>query len=85
MTEELAVEMERALLGCTTHCSGVLMTWHRCFEKCETDAEMQAIGRCLLERSQGRLDRAKRLWSDRGINRERLLAPFIAVLFHLRQ
>jgi len=80
---EMAVEMERALLGCTTHCSGVLMTWHRCIEQCQSPEEIAAIGHVLLERSEARLERAKKCWSDRGINRERLLQPFIAQLFHV--
>lgn len=76
----MAVEMERALLGCTTHCSGVLMTWHRCREHC-TPEELKEVGRLLSERSNGRLANAQRLWSDRSINRERLLQPFIEALF----
>lgn len=76
--DEHAIEMERALLGCTTHCSGVLTTWHRVHAD---HADIQRVGVILLARSEGRLQRAERIESERGVQRERLLQPFIRALF----
>jgi hypothetical protein len=75
-----AVEMERALLGCTTHLSGVLVTWHRCRAEC-TDAELAEVGAALLDRSRARARAARSSGSARGQQREYLLQPFVRALF----
>lgn len=76
----LAVDMDRALLGCTTHLSGVLVTWNRCRNELGA-AGLQEVGRALLERSGKRLAAAQEAQNARNVQREQMLRPFIAFAF----
>ena len=76
--DQQAVEMERALLGCTTHPSGVLQTWYRCYQD---KANLPEVGRAMLLRSQRRLDSAHHYGSQKDVEREIMLQPLIRRLF----
>lgn len=78
----MAVEMERALLGCTTHCSGILNTWLVC-RRTLGDDQLRAVGLTLIDRSVARRERALALTSERSIQRENSLQPFIRALFNV--
>jgi len=78
--EAMTIDMERALLGCTVHVSGVLVTWNRAFN----DGQLEVVGRGLIERSNQRLKYARETGNDRNALREEMLIPFIRHAFGVK-